>query len=106
MVQKGAIAISLDKMGEMIEGIKDEGHFFTVVFAKRSDGSIRRMTCRGGVKKYTKGVGLAFEPSKKNLVGVWETNNADGAKEENAYRFISKEGLKELHYAGNIYLVA
>ncbi len=89
----------------LIKGIVDEGQFFSVLFIKRTTGEERFMVCRGGVKKYVKGVGLAFEPSAKKLVGVWETANKEGAKEADAYRFISEEGIKEVNYGGVKYKV-
>ncbi len=85
--------------------VKEEGIFFAVHFTKRSTGELRIMTCRGGVHKYTNGKGLAFEPSDKGLIGVWEANNKEGAKEAAAYRFISVEGIKELHTGGKVYIV-
>ncbi len=76
-----------------------------MVFVKRTTGELRTMTCRGGVHKYTTGEGLKFVPGQKNLIGVWEANNAEGATEKDAYRFISIEGIKTLKAAGQEYEV-
>jgi hypothetical protein len=50
------------------------GTFFSVSFVKRGDGSIRKMLCRTGVKKYTTGEGLKYDPIEKGLLPVWEIN--------------------------------
>ena len=48
------------------------GKFFTVKFHK-VDGSIRKMTCRAGVKKYLKGGDLSYRPEDKpNLRVVYD----------------------------------
>ena len=71
-----------------------EGEWFKVKFIKRTTGEEREMTCRRGVKKHTKGVGLAYDPIKKNLVPVWVANEGkDGA---DAYRMINVETIKEI----------
>jgi len=97
--------VSLVKAVELVLAEKGEGTFFTVEFIKRSTGELRVMNCRGGVKKYVKGVGMAYDPSKKGLVGVWEANNAEGAKEADAYRMISAEGIKAVVCGGVRYEV-
>ena len=97
--------ISRQEAVNIISAQKDNGVFFNVVFIKRTTGELRSMTCRGGVHKYTTGEGLKFEPGKKQLIGVWEANNAEGAKEADAYRFISIEGIKTLKAAGEEYRV-
>ena len=47
------------------------GKFFTIHFTKR-DGTIRKMTCRTGVHKGLKGVGMGYSPSAYNLKTVWD----------------------------------
>jgi hypothetical protein len=89
----------------IIERLKKEGQFFTVEFIKRTTGELRVMNCRGGVGKYVTGQGLAFEPKKKGLIGVWEANNKEGDKEAQAYRFISVEGIQTVIGDGKAYRV-
>jgi hypothetical protein len=48
------------------------GRFLTVCFRKRTTGELREMTCRTGVRKGVKGVGMAFTPEQRNLVVVWD----------------------------------
>jgi hypothetical protein len=73
------------------------GNIFSVVFTKK-DGSIRHMNCRTGVKKHVKGVGLAFDPSKKGLYGVFDMKNE-------GYRFITVSQIQGLQIAGKFYTV-
>ena len=49
-----------------------KGTFFSVTFLKRSDGTVRNMHCRTGVRKYTTGDGLKYNPSQQGLLPVWE----------------------------------
>lgn len=49
------------------------GRTFSVVF-KKKDGSIRKMTCRTGVKKHLKG-GESTIKHKDNLFGVFDMSN-------------------------------
>jgi len=44
---------------------------FNVTFVKK-DGSIRKMSAMRGVRKGVTGVGLAFNPSEKNLLSVYD----------------------------------
>ena len=97
--------ISRQEAVNIISDQKDSGVFFNVVFIKRTTGEIRTMTCRGGVHKYTTGEGLKFVPGQKNLIGVWEANNAEGDKGKEAHRFISIEGIKTLKAQGEKYEV-
>ena len=58
----------------VIEAQRD-GKIFTIAFQK-SDGSIRIMNCRRGVKKYLKG-GKSTIASNPDLVGVYDTQKKD-----------------------------
>src|SRR5689334_15231202 len=89
----------------IISAQKEAGVFFNVVFIKRTTGELRTITCRGGVHKYTTGEGLKFVPGQKNLIGVWEANNAEGDKGADAYRFISIEGIQNITAKGVTYAV-
>lgn len=54
----------------MIE--KTRGRIFRVVFVKRTNGEVRRMLARTGVRKGITGQGLKFEPSAHSLKIVWD----------------------------------
>lgn len=97
--------LSRQEAVNLISAQKDAGVFFNVVFIKRTTGELRTMTCRGGVHKYTTGEGLKFVPGQKNLIGVWEANNAEGDKGKDAYRFISIEGIQNITAQGVTYAV-
>jgi hypothetical protein len=71
---------------------RTNGKFFTIVFTKK-DGTIRKMTCRTGVKKGVTGKGLAFEPKEKGLRVVWSTD-AEG------YRMINIASVTEINFKG------
>lgn len=83
---------------------KTNGHFFKVVFVKRSTGEVREMTARIGVKKYTNGIGLKYDAKSKNLLPVWVSNeNLDGAE---AYRMVDLETILEIKANGKELLYA
>ena len=46
------------------------GKFFTVTFVKK-DGTIRRATARTGVRKGTKGIGLGYNATDKDIKILW-----------------------------------
>ena len=76
--------------------------FFSVSFIKKTDGTLREMVCRKGVSKFTKGGSLAYKPSDKGLVGVWEANTD---QPEKAYRMINLKGLRTIKMYGNTFEV-
>ena len=82
-------------INEVILKRMNSGRIFTVQFVKK-DGSIRVMNCRSGVKKYAKGVGLAFDPIKKGLYPVYDV-------QKEAYRFINMKTIKKIWIDKNIY---
>ena len=53
-----------------VQEISKGGKIFSVVFEKK-DGSIRKMTCRTEVAKYTHG-GVRSTAHKPNIVGVYD----------------------------------
>jgi hypothetical protein len=75
---------------EMIKSTK--GKFFSVTFV-RKDGVLRKMTARIGVRKGVNGKGLAFNPSEKDLMVVWDT----GKKE---FRMVNLKTINTMKIAG------
>mgnify|MGYP003646118706 FL=1 len=61
--------ILTSKKDHLINEIK-RGKFFTVEFIKRSNGELRKMNARFGVKKELKGKGASFSFEAKNLLPV------------------------------------
>lgn len=49
------MTLVINNVADFTNAVRD-GKFFTVVFTKKTDGSLRKMTARLGVKKGVKGV--------------------------------------------------
>jgi len=75
----------------------NEGRVFSALFKKRTNGEYREMVARVGVRKNCKS-SLKFEPSKKNLLSVYDML-------KRRYRFISLEGLKLLTLGGETWRI-
>lgn len=76
--------------------------FFSITFKKRTDGKLRKMLCRTGVKKYVKGTSTqSYNDLDKGLVRVWSfdsylSNKKTMSKDEagfNAWRSIPIENI-------------
>jgi len=79
--------------------IKDtKGKFFTVTFIKRTDGSIRVMNARLGVKAYLKGGELPYNPEPKGLIPVFDI-------QKRAYRMINLDTIVNLKVGNKEYNV-
>lgn len=85
--------ISQRKAARLIRTIGERA-FVRVTFIKRSDGSVREMTCRLGVKKHLKGGPPAYDPKKHDLLWVWEPGDKGG------YKSIPIEGIIKLKAGG------
>lgn len=82
------------------------GTFFRVDFIKRTDGSLRRMLCRTGVKPDNPGSGRRYRPSDHALVSVWDCGVASlGGGKDSAYRQIPVDGITALRIRGTTYRV-
>lgn len=88
--------MTVDEAVEFIRSTK--GRFFTVEFAKRSDGSLRTMTCRTGVKAGLAGGEAAYDPVAHGLIWVYEINT-------HGRRSIPIEGLRRVKKNGLWHLV-
>jgi hypothetical protein len=72
-----------------------DGKIFTVEFIKK-DGTVRKMNARLGVKKHLKGGSLAFDPSERNLLPVFDMQK-EGYRMINASTILTiKIGGKEI----------
>lgn len=76
------------------------GQFFGVTFIKK-DGTVRVMTCRTGVAKHVKGVGLAYNPKVYGLLPVWEKQTDAGGDE--TYRMVRVSAVTRLTVGGKEY---
>jgi hypothetical protein len=77
------------------EAVADGSTFF-VVFKKRTDGTIREMRCRTGVKKHLKGGTKKFKDEDKNLLTVFDLDKV-------AYRSIPLDTIIRVKIGGRVY---
>ena len=71
------------------------GRIFGVTFVKK-DGSTRNMTCRGGVRKYVKGVGMSYNPKAYDLRVVFDLDKMQ-------YRMVPINRVLALRIQGKTY---
>lgn len=83
-------------MVQLFAELRKTGHFFTAVFIKKTNGELREMTCRFGVKKHVNGKGLKFDPVSKGYFPVWDSVKKD-------YRMLNLNTLLFINYAGKSY---
>jgi hypothetical protein len=74
-----------------------KGKIFNVKFIKK-DGTLRSMTCRRGVSKDVKGVGMSYDPQKFNLIGVYDM--------QKGFRMINASTIQEVTINGKTHEVA
>lgn len=79
---------------EAADLIRSSCRIVGVTFVKRSDGSLRRMACRSGVKAHLKGGTKVYDPADYSLLVVYDMNNG--------YRSIPVEGIKSVTVGGVI----
>jgi hypothetical protein len=70
---------------------------FTITFVKK-DGSVRVMNARRGVKKGVKGVGMSYDPTKKDLVVVFDMQKGE-------FRMVNAKTVLEIKADKEHYLV-
>ena len=87
--------VSKSKVLELIE--KSNGQVFSTIFLKK-DGTERSMTCRLGVKKYLKGVGMKYNAIDKGLLPVYDMHSK-------GYRMINLNTVKALQINKEFYIV-
>ena len=97
MNRMSTIVVSRRKAAEIIRGLED-GRFFTVIFKKRGDDSIRVMNCRQRVRKYLAGGPAAYNFNEKGLVSVFDMQKME-------YRCFPLDALIELRVCEDIYIV-
>jgi len=84
---------------EALKLIDDQsGKIASAKFIKRTDGSVRKMTFRTGVKKHLTGEGAKYSFRKNALIPVFDM-------QKRGYRSIPTEGIQELTVGGNTYIV-
>lgn len=78
-------------------GIPSDGKIFGVTFFKKTDGKLRAMSCRLGVKKGLIGKGLNYIPALKGLMCVFDMNRQ-------GYRMINLRTVMAIRSKGRLYL--
>ena len=79
----------------IIDSLVSTGKIFSANFTK-ADGSKRTMSCRVGVQKNLKGVGLKYDRTKAHNLIVWDMN-------ANGYRTIKTDRLNWIQIEGDKY---
>lgn len=75
----------------IVKGARDSGKVFGVWFVKRSNGHLRHMSCRGGVKKGVKGTPI-YNPDNYGLIVVFDMRHG--------FRSIPMDSIKQLSISG------
>lgn len=75
-----------------------EGKMFSVLFKRRTDGNLREMNCRTGVKKYLKNPEAPPRQRGQNLINVYDV-------QVQGYRCIPHEGIRQVTIGGEVYKV-
>lgn len=70
-----------------------DGAIFSVDFIKRSNGELRSMVCRQGVKKHLKDGTKPYDPATKNLLTVY-------SMDAKGYRSIPVDAIQSLRIGG------
>ncbi len=78
--------------------LASKGKIMTVEFTKRSDGSMRVMNCRMGVRKHLTGEGSKYSFKEKGLIPVFDLIKGQ-------YRVINTNGIKTVRLNGGEYNV-
>lgn len=86
------------KVRKVIEATN--GRFFRVFFTKRTNGELRSMTCRTGVKKFINGKGMKFDPANKDLISVWDPHKWNPETGDTGYRFINLRTVAKIKVDG------
>jgi hypothetical protein len=86
--------ISPEEVQNVIESAGNK--FFTVMFVKRTDNTLRTMNCRKGVKTGVKGTG--HRSHKSGLVTIYDMTNK-------GFRNINLSGVRSISANGTKYVV-
>ena len=73
-----------------------DGAIFSVEFIKRSDGTLRKMVCRTGVRKHLRGGKRAYDAKSRNLLTVFDM-------EAQGYRSVPVDAIQRLSVGGQTF---
>jgi len=88
---------------QLLTKLRETKHFFVAVFVKKTNGAIREMNCKFGVRKHVTGKGLKYKPLDYGLLTVWDPSKIDPEKNDKGYRSLNLNSLMLIHYAGKTY---
>lgn len=76
----------------MVKAMLSNQGLFGITFIKKN-GEVRKLHGRLGVKKGLTGKGMAYNPTKKNLMVVWDM-------QKHAYRMVNCDTITEIRTNG------
>jgi len=79
-----------------LRALVQDGQIFAVEFIKRTDGTLRRMVCRLGVRKHLRGGTAPYSAKEHNLLTVFDM-------EKGGYRSIPVEAVQSLTVHGQTF---
>jgi len=82
-----------------LQNLVSDGAIFSVEFIKRSNGELRKMVCRLGVKKHLRGGAKAYDSKQHNLLTVFDMESA-------GYRSIPVDSIQRLIVNGQTFTFA
>ncbi len=88
---------------QLLTKLRRTKHFFAAVFIKKTDGTIRVMNCKFGVRKHVNGKGMKYKPLDYGLLTVWDPSKVDPEKNDKGYRSLNLNTLMLIKYAGVTY---
>ena len=83
----------IEQVKKMLQDNNKTGNIYSVSFQKRTDGSVRKMICRGKVFKGLRGGTLKFNPLERDLVQVYDMR-------KKGYRLIPCENVISIKAKG------
>ena len=83
----------IKQVKKMLQDNNKTGNIYSVSFQKRTDGSVRKMICRGKVFKGLRGGTLKFNPLERDLVQVYDMR-------KKGYRLIPCENVISIKAKG------
>ena len=83
----------IEQVKKMLQDNNKTGNIYSVSFQKSTDGSIRKMICRGKVFKALRGGTLKFNPLERDLVQVYDMR-------KKGYRLIPCENVISIKAKG------
>lgn len=78
--------------------LEQDGKMMSVEFIKRTNGEVRQMNCRCGVRKYVTGEGAKYSFKDNDLIPVYDL-------QKKGYRTINARAITKVRAGGLEYIV-